>query len=166
MQKAGGRSDGIDIMQRIFVLHNFANTLTNELPEGRKMKALQLMMREGGTGKGAIFLPNLIVEKVSMVHAGTSDIVTRTDVDTGDRPQTTGSETDRNLDSSVNLTILVLLFRIIEETRRDRKCYSNGSRRCVIKISASPASGLVSSYVSRISTCFSSPEGLNSDFCF
>jgi len=29
MQKAGGRSDGIDIMQRIFVLHNFANTLTN-----------------------------------------------------------------------------------------------------------------------------------------
>lgn len=94
MQKAGGRSDGIDSMQRIFALHNFANTLTNELPEGRKLNALQLIMRGGRTGKGAFFLPNLVVEKANMVHAGTSDIVTRTDVDTGDRPQTTGSETD------------------------------------------------------------------------
>lgn len=58
------------------------------------MNALQLMMRGGPTGKGAFFLPNVVVEKANMVHAGTSDIVTRTDVDTGDRPQTTGSETD------------------------------------------------------------------------
>jgi hypothetical protein len=71
-----------------FILH------VTELPEGRKMNALQLMMRGGPTGKGAFFLPNVVVEKANMVHAGTSDIVTRTDVDTGDRPQTTGSETD------------------------------------------------------------------------
>ena len=111
------------------------------LPEGRKMKALQLMMRGRGIGKGAFFLPNLIIEKANMVQAGTAVIVTRTDVDTGDRPQTPGSETARNDDSSVNLTISVLLSRIREETRRDRKCDSNGSRRCVIKINASPASG-------------------------
>jgi hypothetical protein len=100
------------------------------------MKALQLMMRGRGTGKGAFFLPNLIVEKANMVQAGTSVIVTRTDVDTGDRPQTPGSETSRNHYSSVNLTISALLFGIREETRRDRKCDSNGSRRCVIKINA------------------------------
>jgi len=103
------------------------------------MKALQLMMCGGGTGKGAFFLPNLIVEKANVVHAGTSDIVTRTDVDTVDRTQTTGSETDRNFDSSVNLTISVLLVMIVEEARRDWKCDSNGCGRCVIKISASPA---------------------------
>ena len=86
-------------------------------------------------------MPNLIFEKASMVQAGTSDIVTRTDVDTGDRTQTPGSETARNQDSSVNRTMSVLLFRIREKTRRNRKCDSNGSRGCVIKISASPASG-------------------------
>jgi hypothetical protein len=62
-----------------------------------------------------------IIEKANLVQAGTSVIVTRTDVDTGDRPQTTASETARN------------------EERL--KFDSNGSRRCVIKISASPASG-------------------------
>ena len=56
------------------------------------MKALQLMMRGRGTGKGAFFPPNLIVEMANTVRAGTSVIVTRTDVDTGDRPQTAGSE--------------------------------------------------------------------------
>jgi hypothetical protein len=69
-----------------------------DLPEGRKMKALQLM-HGGGTGKGAFFLPNLIVEKANMVQAGTSVIVTRTDVDTGERPQTPGTGTARNHDS-------------------------------------------------------------------
>jgi hypothetical protein len=94
----------------------------------------------GGTGKGAFFLPNLIVDKANLVQAGTSVIVTRTDVDIGDRPQTPVSETARNHDSLANLTISVL-FRIREETRKDRKCDSSGSRRCVIIISASPASG-------------------------
>jgi hypothetical protein len=89
------------------------------------MKAL----RGRGAGKGAFFLPNLIVEKANMMQAGTSAIVTRTDVGTGDRLQTA-----RNHDSSVNLTVSVLLFRIREETRRDRKCDSSGSRRCFIKI--------------------------------
>jgi hypothetical protein len=61
-------------------------------------------------------------------------------------------------DSAVNLKKSVLLFRVREETRRDRKCYSNGCRRYVLQINASPASGhcLVSGDVNRISTCFSS----------
>jgi hypothetical protein len=100
------------------------------------MKELQLMMRGRGAGKGAFFLPNLIVEKANMMQAGTSVIVTRKDVGTGDRPQTS-----RNHDSSVNLTVSILLSRIREETRRDRKCDNSGSRRCFIKLSASPPSG-------------------------
>jgi hypothetical protein len=44
------------------------------------------MTRGRGRGKGAFFLPNVMVED-NMVQAGTSAIVIRADEDTGYRPQ-------------------------------------------------------------------------------